>query len=106
MRAPHLCLSASSAGPGPAEAPGGCAFDPDPPCPWLELADLRSRAPATLPSGAELQLAAVPRGLLQRPGLRHFFCCAGCGKVFWDGSHLGRVLATFRHVLDDAPAQG
>ncbi|XP_055000150.1 exonuclease mut-7 homolog isoform X2 [Sorex araneus] len=87
----------------PEEAPGGYTYDP--PCPWLELSDLRSRTPATLPSGARLQLAAVPAAVLRRTDLRRFFCCAGCGKVFWEGSHLGRVLASLHQLLDDAPAQ-
>ncbi|XP_055988669.1 exonuclease mut-7 homolog [Sorex fumeus] len=87
----------------PEEALGGCTYDT--PCRWLELSDLRSRTPATLPSGAPLQLATVPTAVLRRPDLRCFFCCAGCGKVFWEGSHLGRVLASLHQLLDDAPAQ-
>lgn len=77
----------------------------NPTCQWLELSDLRSRTPATLPSGAQLQLAAVPAALLQRPDLRHFYCCASCGKVFWEGSHPGRVLAGLQQLLDEPPAQ-
>lgn len=88
----------------PGSAPGetpGLAYDP--PCRWLEAAELRASAPATLGNGTRLQLAGVPAGVLRRPGLRHFFCCSGCGKVFWEGSHLGRVASQFHDVLDGPP---
>ncbi|XP_032334908.1 exonuclease mut-7 homolog isoform X6 [Camelus ferus] len=88
-------------GSAPEEAPGCGTYDP--PCRWLEEADLRSRAPATLGNGTRLQLAGVPAGVLQRRALRHFYCCTGCGKVFWEGSHLGRVAAHFQEVLEGAP---
>ncbi|XP_042768089.1 LOW QUALITY PROTEIN: exonuclease mut-7 homolog [Panthera leo] len=84
----------------PEEAPGGCTYDP--PCRWLEAADLRAGAPATLASGTQLQLAGVPEGVLRRPGLRHFYCCSGCGKVFWEGSHLCRVTSQFSQILSSA----
>ncbi|XDA73375.1 hypothetical protein R6Z07M_003585 [Ovis aries] len=89
------------AGSAPEEAPGGCSYDP--PCRWLEDADLQTRVPATLANGTQLQLAGVPAGVLRRPGLRHFYCCTGCGKVFWEGSHLARVTSNFREVLEGAP---
>lgn len=94
---------AACTGPGsaPAETPGGCTYDP--PCRWLEEADLQVQVPATLGNGTRLQLAGVPTGVLRRPGLRHFYCCVGCGKVFWEGSHLGRVASQFREVLAAAP---
>ncbi|XP_047686554.1 exonuclease mut-7 homolog isoform X8 [Prionailurus viverrinus] len=88
------------AGSAPEEAPGGCTYDP--PCRWLEAADLRAGAPATLASGTRLQLAGVPEGVLRRPGLRHFYCCSGCGKVFWEGSHLCRVTSQFSQILSSA----
>nr|XP_060464061.1 exonuclease mut-7 homolog isoform X2 [Panthera onca] len=84
----------------PEEAPGGCTYDP--PCRWLEATDLRAGAPATLASGTQLQLAGVPEGVLRRPGLRHFYCCSGCGKVFWEGSHLCRVTSQFSQILSSA----
>ena len=84
----------------PEEAPGGCTYDP--PCRWLEAADLQAGAPATLASGTRLQLAGVPEGVLRRPGLRHFYCCSGCGKVFWEGSHLCRVTSQFSQILSSA----
>ncbi|XP_020936740.1 exonuclease mut-7 homolog isoform X6 [Sus scrofa] len=88
-------------GSAPEEPPGPCTYDP--PCRWLEEADLQTRVPATLGSGAQLQLSGVPAGVLRRPGLRHFYCCTGCGKVFWEGSHLRRVAANFRDILQMAP---
>ncbi|XP_053774515.1 exonuclease mut-7 homolog isoform X2 [Desmodus rotundus] len=87
-------------GSAPGEIPGGCAYDP--PCRCLEEADLHARVPATLGNGTQLQLAGVPEGLLQRPGPQHFYCCTGCGKVFWEGSHLGRITSQFREILDSA----
>lgn len=65
-------------------------------CQWASLSDL---APDTLtfPGGAPLQLHAVPPGLLLK--VRHFYACTRCGKVFWEGSHLGRVLAMFEEIL-------
>uniref|UniRef100_G1MD20 Exonuclease 3'-5' domain containing 3 n=1 Tax=Ailuropoda melanoleuca TaxID=9646 RepID=G1MD20_AILME len=90
------------AGSAPEEAPGGYTYDL--PCRWLEAADLQASAPATLGNGTRLQLAGVPEGVLRRPGLRHFFCCTGCGKVFWEGSHLGRITTHFSEVLGGAPS--
>uniref|UniRef100_A0A673V7Z1 Exonuclease 3'-5' domain containing 3 n=1 Tax=Suricata suricatta TaxID=37032 RepID=A0A673V7Z1_SURSU len=92
------------AGLTPEAASGVCTYNP--PCRWLEAADLRPGAPATLASGTRLQLAGVPEGVLRRPGLRHFYCCSGCGKVFWEGSHLGRVALRFSQVLSDASGSG
>ncbi|XP_073076830.1 exonuclease mut-7 homolog isoform X3 [Manis javanica] len=83
------------------EGPGGYAYDP--PCRWLEATDLQAGVPATLGNGTRLQLAGVPAGVLARPGLRSFYCCTGCGKVFWEGSHLGRIAAHFSEVLGGAP---
>lgn len=98
---------AASTHPGsaPGETPG---LTYDPPCRWLEAAELRASDPATLGNGTRLQLAGVPAGVLRRPGLHHFFCCSGCGKVFWEGSHLGRVALQFHDVLDGplAPPEG
>ncbi|XP_070374403.1 exonuclease mut-7 homolog isoform X20 [Equus asinus] len=93
---------AQEPGSAPAEAPGGSTYDP--PCRWLEASDLQASVPGTLGNGTRLQLAGVPVGVLRRPGLRHFYCCTGCGKVFWEGSHLGRVTANFHEVLEGPPA--
>ncbi|XP_043326331.1 exonuclease mut-7 homolog [Cervus canadensis] len=83
------------------EAPEGCTYDP--PCRWLEDTDLQTRVPATLANGTRLQLAGIPAGVLRRPGLQHFYCCTGCGKVFWEGSHLARVTSNFQEVLEGTP---
>ncbi|XP_074250523.1 exonuclease mut-7 homolog isoform X3 [Saimiri boliviensis] len=88
-------------GPAPEEAPGGCTHDR--PCRWLQAADLCAETPDTLANGTRLQLARVPAGVLRTPGLQHFYCCSRCGKVFWDGSHLGRVATHFQDVLESAP---
>ncbi|XP_006863839.1 PREDICTED: probable exonuclease mut-7 homolog [Chrysochloris asiatica] len=82
----------------------------DHPCPWLDTADLQTITPATLGNGTRLQLAGVPTGVLRRPGQWSFYCCTGCGKVFWEGSHLGRVTEQFRDLLGtsspaDSPTQ-
>uniref|UniRef100_G3S583 Exonuclease 3'-5' domain containing 3 n=1 Tax=Gorilla gorilla gorilla TaxID=9595 RepID=G3S583_GORGO len=89
-------------GPVPDAAPEGCTYDR--PCRWLQMADLRAETPDMLADGTRLQLAGVPVGVLRTPGLRYFYCCTGCGKVFWDGSHLGRVATHFRDVLESAPS--
>ncbi|XP_033094273.1 exonuclease mut-7 homolog isoform X5 [Trachypithecus francoisi] len=89
-------------GPAPEAAPGGCTYDR--PCHWLQAADLRAETPDMLTNGTRLQLAGVPVGVLRTPGLRHFYCCTRCGKVFWDGSHLDRVATHFRDVLESAPS--
>ncbi|XP_075041510.1 exonuclease mut-7 homolog isoform X2 [Mixophyes fleayi] len=65
---------------------------------WMEDLGL-SKDSLRLPSGARLQLDSVPPGLLDKVPL--FFCCSQCGKVFWEGSHFGRVIAQFKEVLQD-----
>ncbi|KAM6170163.1 exonuclease mut-7 homolog [Rhynchocyon petersi] len=72
----------------------------DQPCRWLEMADLQTTTPATLGNGTRLQLGVVPVGVLWRPGQWPFYCCTGCGKVFWEGSHLSRITAKFQEVLE------
>ncbi|KAM8995754.1 exonuclease mut-7 homolog isoform 1-T1 [Ara ararauna] len=52
-----------------------------------------------LAGGTVLQVAAIPPGVLDKAKLTHFYCCTGCGKVFWEGSHFGRVVSQFRDVL-------
>ncbi|KAM5146831.1 exonuclease mut-7 homolog [Mantella aurantiaca] len=53
----------------------------------------------TVPSGAQLQLNSVPIGVVEKVSL--FFCCSHCGKIFWEGSHFGRVVSQFKEVLQD-----
>lgn len=65
-------------------------------CRWASLSGLD---PDTLafPGGSPMQLHTVPPGLLPRISL--FYVCTRCGKVFWEGSHFGRVLSMFQEVL-------
>ncbi|XP_064583669.1 exonuclease mut-7 homolog isoform X1 [Zonotrichia leucophrys gambelii] len=46
-----------------------------------------------------LQVTAIPPGVLDRAELTDFYCCTCCGKVFWEGSHFGRVVSQFQDVL-------
>ncbi|NXH88959.1 MUT7 Exonuclease, partial [Edolisoma coerulescens] len=60
------------------------------------------QAEGTEQSGAGdtvLQVTAIPPGVLDRAELTDFFCCTRCGKVFWEGSHFGRVVSQFQDVL-------
>uniref|UniRef100_V9KEI2 Putative exonuclease mut-7-like protein n=1 Tax=Callorhinchus milii TaxID=7868 RepID=V9KEI2_CALMI len=74
--------------------PGHSAYRPN--CHWVERSWLD---PETLrfTSGASLQVGAVPPGILDKVDV--FYCCTGCGKVFWEGSHFGRVVSQFKEVL-------
>ncbi|XP_077594303.1 exonuclease mut-7 homolog isoform X2 [Stigmatopora nigra] len=68
-----------------------------PQCRWASLCDLD---PLTLsfPGGAPIQLHTVPLTLV--PKVPHYFVCTRCGKIFWEGSHFGRVLSMFQEVLN------
>ncbi|KAI3362415.1 hypothetical protein L3Q82_012713 [Scortum barcoo] len=68
-----------------------------PQCQWAPLSGLDPDT-LTFPGGAPIQLHAVPPGLLPRIPL--FYVCTRCGKVFWEGSHFGRVLSMFQEVLN------
>lgn len=77
------------------------SLTPDPPryatqCRWASLSGL-DRDTLTFPGGSPIQLHTVPPTLLQRISL--FYICTRCGKVFWEGSHFGRVLSLFQEVL-------
>ncbi|KAG9471354.1 hypothetical protein GDO78_015098 [Eleutherodactylus coqui] len=63
---------------------------------WMEEMGISSES-LLLTNGAQLQLDAVPAGLLEKVPL--FFCCSQCGKIFWEGSHFGRVVSQFKDVL-------
>ncbi|XP_068270241.1 exonuclease mut-7 homolog isoform X3 [Nyctibius grandis] len=56
-------------------------------------------AAAVLPGGTVLQVATIPPGVLDKAELTDFYCCTRCGKVFWEGSHFGRVVSQFQDVL-------
>ncbi|NXX96967.1 MUT7 Exonuclease, partial [Centropus bengalensis] len=57
------------------------------------------RAPVALAEGTVLQVSAIPPGVLDKADLTDFYCCTHCGKVFWEGSHFGRVVSQFQDVL-------
>ncbi|XP_037340453.2 exonuclease mut-7 homolog isoform X2 [Pungitius pungitius] len=65
-------------------------------CQWAPLSGLNPDT-LTFPGGAPIQLHAVPPAVLPRIPL--FYVCTRCGKVFWEGSHFGRVLSMFQEVL-------
>ncbi len=69
-----------------------------PHCQWAPLSELNPDT-LTFPGGAPIQLHTVPPGLL--PRIPHFYVCTRCGKVFWEGSHFGRVLSMFQEVLHE-----
>ncbi|NXS12578.1 MUT7 Exonuclease, partial [Neodrepanis coruscans] len=56
-------------------------------------------AAAALEEDTVLQVTAIPPGVLDRAELTDFYCCTRCGKVFWEGSHFGRVVSQFQDVL-------
>uniref|UniRef100_A0A8D0AZX0 Exonuclease 3'-5' domain containing 3 n=2 Tax=Salvator merianae TaxID=96440 RepID=A0A8D0AZX0_SALMN len=68
-----------------------------PNCPWL--GEPSPGAEAALPNGTPLKIEAVPAGIVSREGLECFYCCSKCGKIFWEGSHFGRVVSQFQEVL-------
>ncbi|NWR78906.1 MUT7 Exonuclease, partial [Centropus unirufus] len=57
------------------------------------------KAPVALAEGTVLQVSAIPPGVLDKADLTDFYCCTHCGKVFWEGSHFGRVVSQFQDVL-------
>ena len=44
-----------------------------------------------------VQVRMVPEPIF--PKVDMFYCCARCGKVFWEGSHFERVCEQYHHVL-------
>ncbi|XP_060107482.1 exonuclease mut-7 homolog [Heteronotia binoei] len=70
-----------------------------PNCQWLEESGLDPKS-ALLPNGTSLKIEAIPIGVLSKEDLAYFYCCGQCGKVFWEGSHFGRVVSQFKEVLD------
>ncbi|XP_068020215.1 exonuclease mut-7 homolog [Melanerpes formicivorus] len=56
-------------------------------------------------AGTVLQVSAIPPGVLDRAELADFYCCSRCGKVFWEGSHFGRLVSQFQDVLVTAEDQ-
>lgn len=41
--------------------------------------------------GKRIQVESIPEGVLMKNDV--FYVCELCGKVYWDGSHLDKVLA-------------
>ncbi|NXG41553.1 MUT7 Exonuclease, partial [Psilopogon haemacephalus] len=62
-------------------------------------------ASVALPGGTVLQVGSIPPGVLARAELSDFYCCSRCGKVFWEGSHFGRLVSQFQEVLGTAEDQ-
>ncbi|XP_067941842.1 exonuclease mut-7 homolog [Watersipora subatra] len=60
-----------------------------------------SQANITLTNGMHLQLEPISEKILSN--IDAFFCCARCGKVFWEGSHFDRVHKNFEHILTLKP---
>ncbi|XP_069097516.1 exonuclease mut-7 homolog isoform X2 [Pleurodeles waltl] len=82
-------------------ASGGLAHNPN--CQWVEELGL-SPDTLELESGATLQIAAIPLGLMDKVDL--FYCCSQCGKVFWEGTHFQRVVSQFEEVLHNINGKG
>ncbi|XP_043841778.1 exonuclease mut-7 homolog [Dromiciops gliroides] len=80
----------------------GCAYNPN--CRWLGDSDLHAGS-HTLKNGTTLQIRSIPLGVLEKTNLSHFYCCTQCGKVFWEGSHFGRVVSQFQEILNGSEPQ-
>ncbi|XP_074066704.1 exonuclease mut-7 homolog isoform X2 [Macrotis lagotis] len=79
-----------------------CAYNPN--CRWLGDSDLKAGS-LTLKNGTTLQIRTIPLGVLENADLSHFYCCTQCGKVFWEGSHFGRVVSQFHEILAGSEQQ-
>ncbi|NWS66181.1 MUT7 Exonuclease, partial [Crotophaga sulcirostris] len=89
---PHQ--SCDAAVPACTTAQPGCA----PHSEWLEEPQ-QHEASVVLVGGTVLQVAAIPPGVLDKAEPTDFYCCTRCGKVFWEGSHFGRIVSQFQDVL-------
>ncbi|KAL8174250.1 UNVERIFIED_CONTAM: hypothetical protein K2H54_040886 [Gekko kuhli] len=77
-----------------------------PNCQWLEESGLDTKS-ALLPNGTSLKIEDIPIGVLFKEDLAYFYGCSQCGKVFWEGSHFGRLVSQFKEVLglsEDSPS--
>ncbi|NXS91086.1 MUT7 Exonuclease, partial [Jacana jacana] len=83
----------------------GCNAACDTACPRSTLHGEQLEGPeqpgasVTLAEGTVLQVSAIPPGVLDKAELTDFYCCTRCGKVFWEGSHFGRIVSQFQDVL-------
>ena len=50
-----------------------------------------------LGNGASVQTETILQCIYNK--VDRFYCCATCGKVFWEGTHFDRVCEQFSHVL-------
>ena len=53
----------------------------------------------TLRNGVRLKIDTLPEAMLDKIEL--FYCCASCGKIFWEGGHFSRICTQFSDVLND-----
>ena len=58
---------------------------------WLNVTVLKTKV--------SVQVETVPGPMFSK--VATFYCCALCGKVFWEGTHFERVCEQFSHVLDE-----
>ena len=60
--------------------------------------DMTCGAILSASANVQLQLDHVPREI--PPRVHMFYGCVTCGKIYWDGSHLGRAVSgKFRDIL-------
>ena len=52
----------------------------------------------TIGGGVPLQVEGIPRDVTSQVDV--FFCCATCGKVFWEGKHFAFACGQFAEVLN------
>ena len=60
----------------------------------------------TLRNGVRILFESVrPKVLLSAfESVNIFHLCGGCGKIYWEGSHLGRVKGKMSELLRDDPS--
>lgn len=51
-------------------------------------------------TGVCLNIRSIPVGVLDHVDV--FYCCSQCGKVYWEGNHVGRFIEAFHGVFDTA----
>ena len=51
----------------------------------------------TIEEGVTLRVETVPLAILENVDL--FYCCAKCGKIFWEGKHFDQIATQFAHIL-------
>ena len=66
--------------------------------PVVYLEDAVDFEKVTVQGSIQLQVDIVPEGILQN--IDTFFCCATCGKVFWEGKHFSHICSQFADVIE------